>query len=377
MTDTNSGRGGRGASDTGGTRAPEAIQGPGPRRAPEPGPEPGPGQKQATGPGSEPGPRQAPGPDRAAERCAGGKPRGRRVATASLVALAALATGCEPGTAAGAQDVPPVRATQAAAPTPSPFLTAPAPTTEDAKPSTAPPPSPSASTAAPAPAPTTARPAPEPSTAPPPRVLMRTGSESERVRELQARLRQIGHFGRNPTGYYGSVTADAVRSFQAKRRLPVTGSTDAVTWQRLLAMTRVPTAAELDPPTERPVAAPDERCLKGRVLCISKKSRTLAWMNDGKVVSAMDVRFGSEYTPTREGVFEVFWKSRDHVSTLYDTPMPYALFFSGGQAVHYSADFAANGYGGASHGCVNVRDKKKVAALFDQVKNGDKVVVSW
>ncbi|MEU6612741.1 L,D-transpeptidase family protein [Streptomyces parvus] len=303
---------------------------------------------------------------------------GRRVAAVSLVALAALATGCEPGTATGAQDAPPpARPTQAAAPSPART----APVTGDAKPRTAPPPSPSASTAAPAPAPapdaTTARPAPEPSTAPPPRVLMRTGSESDRVRELQARLRQIGHFGRNPTGYYGSVTADAVRSFQAKRSLPVTGSTDEVTWQRLLAMTRVPTAAELRPPTERPVAAPDERCLKGRVLCISKNSRTLAWMIDGKVVSAMDVRFGSEYTPTREGVFEVFWKSRDHVSTLYDTPMPYALFFSGGQAVHYSADFAANGYGGASHGCVNVRDKKKVAALFDQVRTGDKVVVYW
>ncbi|WP_354597870.1 L,D-transpeptidase family protein [Streptomyces sp. JL1001] len=303
---------------------------------------------------------------------------GRRVAAVSLVALAALATGCEPGTATGAQDAPPpARPTQAAAPSPART----APVTGDAKPRTAPPPGPSASTAAPAPAPspdaTTARPAPEPSTAPPPRVLMRTGSESDRVRELQARLRQIGHFGRNPTGYYGSVTADAVRSFQAKRSLPVTGSTDEVTWQRLLAMTRVPTAAELRPPTERPVAAPDERCLKGRVLCISKNSRTLAWMIDGKVVSAMDVRFGSEYTPTREGVFEVFWKSRDHVSTLYDTPMPYALFFSGGQAVHYSADFAANGYGGASHGCVNVRDKKKVAALFDQVRTGDKVVVYW
>ncbi|OCC09486.1 L,D-transpeptidase family protein [Streptomyces sp. PTY087I2] len=301
----------------------------------------------------------------------------RRIAAVCLVALAALATGCEPGTAAGAQDAPPpARATQAAAP--SPTRTAPA--TEDAKPRTAPPsPSPSASTTAPSPAaaPTTARPAPEPSTAPPPRVLMRTGSESDRVRELQARLRQIGHFGRTPTGYYGSVTADAVRSFQAKRSLPVTGSTDEVTWRRLLAMTRVPTAAELRPPTERPVAAPDERCLKGRVLCISKNSRTLAWMVDGRVVSAMDVRFGSEYTPTREGVFEVFWKSRDHVSTLYDTPMPYALFFSGGQAVHYSADFAANGYGGASHGCVNVRDKKKVAALFDQVRTGDKVVVYW
>ncbi|NEB39828.1 murein L,D-transpeptidase [Streptomyces sp. SID14515] len=317
-----------------------------------------------------------PGPGVSGQAPGSGRPHARRVTAVSIVALAALATGCEPGTATGAQDAPPpVRATQAAAPTASPSPTAPA--TDDAAPPTTPPPSPSASTAAPAPARTTARPAPEPSTAPPPRVLMRTGSESDQVRELQARLRQIGHFGRNPTGYYGSVTADAVRSFQAKRRLAVTGSADEVTWKRLLAMTRVPTAAELRPPTERPVATPDERCLKGRVLCISKKSRTLAWMINGKVVSAMDVRFGSEYTPTREGVFEVFWKSRDHVSTLYDTPMPYALFFSGGQAVHYSADFAANGYGGASHGCVNVRDKKKVAALFDQVKNGDKVVVSW
>lgn len=371
--DSGGGRGSRGTRDTDGTwgmrgaRAPDALPD---RRVAAPDRGVAAPDNRVAAPdlrAALPGRRVA-APDRRAAL------PGRRVAAVSLVALAALATGCEPGTATGAPEAsPPVRPTQAAAPSP----TRTAPVTEDAKPRTAPPPSPSVSTTPPAPAPATARPAPEPSTAPPPRVLMRTGSESDRVRELQARLRQIGHFGRNPTGYYGSVTADAVRSFQAKRSLPVTGSTDEVTWQRLLAMTRVPKAAELRPPTERPLAAPDERCLKGRVLCISKNSRTLAWMIDGKVVSAMDVRFGSEYTPTREGVFEVFWKSRDHVSTLYDTPMPYALFFSGGQAVHYSADFAANGYGGASHGCVNVRDKKKVAALFDQVRTGDKVVVYW
>ena len=55
--------------------------------------------------------------------------------------------------------------------------------------------------------------------------------------------------------------------------------------------------------------------------------------------------------------------------------MPYAMFFSGGQAVHYSADFAKNGYNGASHGCVNVRDKGAIASLFDQVGTGDKVAV--
>ncbi|MYR95147.1 MULTISPECIES: L,D-transpeptidase family protein [unclassified Streptomyces] len=314
-------------------------------------------------------------------RGGGGGRSGRAVAVtaAGVLATAVLAAGCGPlDPEADAQRQPPVRATTAP-PASSPTddgkgAAEPAATTPPASPS-APPPSTEPVTAPP---PTPSSPAPAPSTAPPaPQILMRTGSEGGQVRELQARLRQIGHFGRNPTGYYGTVTADAVRSFQAKRGTGATGSTDAVTWRKLLAMTRTPTADELDPPTERPVAKPDKRCLTGRVLCISKKSRTLAWMIDGRVVSAMDVRFGSEYTPTREGEFPVYWKSRDHVSTLYDTPMPYALFFSGGQAVHYSADFAANGYGGASHGCVNVRDKKKVAALFDQVRNGDKVVIYW
>lgn len=76
-----------------------------------------------------------------------------------------------------------------------------------------------------------------------------------------------------------------------------------------------------------------------------------------------------------EGVFQVYWKSRHHVSTLYDSAMPYAMFFSGGQAVHYSYDFAARGYAGASHGCVNVRDEGAIADLYAQVRNGDKVVV--
>src|SRR5690606_11606529 len=74
-------------------------------------------------------------------------------------------------------------------------------------------------------------------------------------------------------------------------------------------------------------------------------------------------------------VFSVYWKSRDHWSTLYDSPMPYAMFFSGGQAVHFSADFAARGYAGASHGCVNVRDEAAIAGTFAQVRNGDKVVL--
>ncbi|NED83853.1 murein L,D-transpeptidase [Streptomyces sp. SID11233] len=287
-------------------------------------------------------------------------------AAVAVLALTAVTAGCEPQ-AAGSAPSAPVPARTSGSPT------------DDAKPGADEPgtPTPSASTAPSRAASTPPKPTPPATTAPDPqgKVLMASGAQGKQVRELQARLRQVGHFNRTPTGYYGTVTVTAVQSFQGKRGLSRTGKADTLTWQKLLGMTHEPTAAELNPPTTRPVVKPDKRCMKGRVICISKNSRSLSWMIDGKVLSSMDVRFGSQYTPTREGTFSVYWKSRHHVSTLYDSPMPYAMFFSGGQAVHYSSDFAARGYNGASHGCVNVRDEGKIASLYAQVRNGDKVVV--
>ncbi|WP_344010996.1 L,D-transpeptidase family protein [Streptomyces thermospinosisporus] len=219
------------------------------------------------------------------------------------------------------------------------------------------------------------KPAPPP--AAPSKVLWSRGDTGRDVRELQARLRQAAWLFHGPTGRYDAPTEKAVRGFQAKRGLPRTGSVDAATWQRLVRMTREPGKWELYLMGGQPADTPDPRCRTGRVLCISKSSRTLRWMIDGRTLMTLPVRFGSRGTPTREGIFRVYWKSRHHVSTLYDSPMPYAMFFSGGQAVHYSADFAARGYAGASHGCVNVRDEAAIARLFGQVRKGDKVVVHW
>ncbi|MGW4779128.1 L,D-transpeptidase family protein [Streptomyces filamentosus] len=251
--------------------------------------------------------------------------------------------------------------------TPQSPASAPASAGSDGKPSS---PAPSSSSAAPS-SPSSSS---TPSSA---KALMKDGDENEQVRELQARLRQLDLFDRAPTGFYGSITGKSVAAFQERRGLPVTSTVDAATWELLLSLTKEPTADELKPSTTNKLDTPDPRCMTGRVLCISKESRTLAWMIDGKVVSSFDVRFGSENTPTREGEFKVEWKAREWTSTIYHTPMPYSMFFSRGQAVHYSADFAARGYAGASHGCVNVRDRAKLAVLFDQVKPGDKVVVHW
>ncbi|WRZ57493.1 L,D-transpeptidase family protein [Streptomyces sp. NBC_01294] len=277
---------------------------------------------------------------------------------ATAVALAATACGPQKTESAGSASSASSSPTAGASPEASP--------TTDNKPGEA---SPSASASASA----------SPSASPSPSVkqIMANGDDTDQVRELQARLRQLKLMSVAPTGFYGSKTTAAVKSFQSKNALNATGSVDEATWKKIQSASKKPTAAELRPPTVNEVDAPDPRCMEGRVMCISKESRTLAWMIDGKVISTMDVRFGSENTPTREGVFKVDRKEKDWTSTLYHTAMPYSMFFSGGQAVHYSADFAARGYNGASHGCVNVRDKGKLSALFGQVNVGDKVVVYW
>lgn len=209
--------------------------------------------------------------------------------------------------------------------------------------------------------------------------LLKQGATGAQVRDLQARLKQIGWWSGVVTDTFGPQTAQTVKDFQTKRAISVTGEVDQRTKDRLTAMTRTPTSDELTnaAPTAAPVSAAglDARCLTGRTICISKGSRQLVWVVDGKALMRFDVRFGSEYTPTREGTFAVFQKNRAWTSTIYGSSMPFSMFFSGGQAVHYSSDFKARGYAGASHGCVNVRDYNGLAALFDQVDLGDKVVV--
>jgi len=125
-------------------------------------------------------------------------------------------------------------------------------------------------------------------------------------------------------------------------------------------------------------AAPlDPRCTHGRAICVDKSSQTVRFVRNGNVVLSVWARFGGSSTPTRNGVFHVYWKDRNHVSNLYPgLPMPYAMFFSGGQAIHYSPAFNRSS-GGHSHGCVETHDRGATRELYDLVREGDRVVVYW
>ncbi|HET8989159.1 MAG TPA: L,D-transpeptidase family protein [Humibacillus sp.] len=300
----------------------------------------------------------------------------RCLALGGAIALTLTATACTPDAGVTAS---PTKVAQSTSLTPPPTTspTTTVPTTS------APPLTPEPTTAGPTPV--APKPTPTAKPVPAPVIILEQGDVGSKVRAFQARLRQIGWFSGDVSDRYGTKTAAAVRGFQAKRGYPVTGRADERTYDKLIAMTRRPTADELANVKPKPVEPKpssvswdvDKRCLTGRVMCISKSTRRLTWVVDGVPQYGFDVRFGSDELPTREGVFSVYLKKVDVISNLYHTPMPYSMFFSGGQAVHYSSNFARLGYSGASHGCVNVRNKPLLIQLYNEVRIGDKVVVHW
>ena len=56
---------------------------------------------------------------------------------------------------------------------------------------------------------------PEPTPTPTPRIyVLNSGSRGTSVRNLQARLKELGYLSEEPDGYYGPKTAEAVKWFQ-------------------------------------------------------------------------------------------------------------------------------------------------------------------
>jgi len=159
------------------------------------------------------------------------------------------------------------------------------------------------------------------------------------------------------------ATLKAVSAFRVKFGMSAGTTVTTAVWKQLTAVSRAHGSL--------PAACRGNRL----VLCIDKTQKSLRLVRDGKVLVTLDARFGSAAHPTREGVFHVFAKARYHVSSLYHTPMPYSMFFSGGEAVHYSPFFHRDGYNGHSHGCVGIRQISDAAALYARVPMGTRVVI--
>lgn len=84
------------------------------------------------------------------------------------------------------------------------------------------------------------------------------------------------------------------------------------------------------------------------------------------------MRTGRDTYETRTGAKKVYWRHKNHVSSIYNVSMPYAQFFDGGQAFHAVGVKTWNPPG--SHGCVNMRTSD-AKSYWNLLKNGDDVYV--
>ncbi|GHI87291.1 L,D-transpeptidase family protein [Streptomyces xanthophaeus] len=178
-------------------------------------------------------------------------------------------------------------------------------------------------------------------------------------RELEA------HLGRTADGVQSPADCAAVRVFQKAHGIePADGYPGLATYRTMVAV-----AARAEPN-----AAGGCPVRSYRVTCVDME-RQLLWVQAGRriVFPPVPVRTGRDDQETRPGWHEVYWRSIDHKSTLYDdAPMPYAQFFDGGQALHgRPGDLYAHG---GSAGCVNlsVPDAER---LWNLLTEGDAVFV--
>ena len=197
--------------------------------------------------------------------------------------------------------------------------------------------------------------------------------------ELQHRLRQVGLYQGALDGSFNTTTRRAIEAWRERIGLPASEVMDERTWTPLIRRTRTPRYADLfnAQPTSTLVQELDPRCATGKVVCVSKNQRKMSYVVDGKVRFTREARFSGPGWDSPEGEFRIWYMNSDTVSKIFGerTPMPYAIFYDGNVAIHYSQDFADKGYEGGSHGCSQLRDYQVAKWLYEQLKVGDRVVV--
>jgi lipoprotein-anchoring transpeptidase ErfK/SrfK len=118
-----------------------------------------------------------------------------------------------------------------------------------------------------------------------------------------------------------------------------------------------------------PVIAPGTPCQSTARACVDLSSRQAWLLADGAVTyGPVPITSGRKGFRTPSGTFSVDFHSRDHVSSIYDAPMPYSVFFNGGIAFHQGS------LSQQSHGCIHL-SRSAAKEFFASLDRGDAVQV--
>ena len=108
------------------------------------------------------------------------------------------------------------------------------------------------------------------------------------------------------------------------------------------------------------------------VVVVNLRARVVSVYRAGVEIGRSSLIYGADNKPTPIGEFPVLEKDADHVSNLYDAPMPHMLRLTwDGVALHGSPALRDDL---ATRGCVGL-PREFAALLFDVVSVGDRVIV--
>lgn len=131
-----------------------------------------------------------------------------------------------------------------------------------------------------------------------------------------------------------------------------------------------------------PASAPRVCTTAKKIICADKTTYVATAYINGVAQFSFPFRPGDgrgASFATGDGHGRIDWKSRHHVSSVYGTAMPYAMFIAWdkdsrrGQAFHLSHDFQREGYDGFSHGCMGVGSEAVMQRMWETFRPGDEV----
>ena len=108
------------------------------------------------------------------------------------------------------------------------------------------------------------------------------------------------------------------------------------------------------------------------IITVDLKAQTLSAFRAGHEIGAAVILYGADDKPSPLGAFPITQKDADHVSNLYDAPMPYMLRLTNDGVAIHGSDVK---WGNATHGCIGV-PTAFARKLFAAVKLGDLVIIT-
>lgn len=132
-------------------------------------------------------------------------------------------------------------------------------------------------------------------------ILIGPGSDLILVGSLQEQLSDLGFDCGVPDNVYGERTAEAVKRFQERAGLPVTGLVDGATWRKLFATDCLPEDLLNPEPSARTATAP-------YTIGISLAARRLTFFEGRRARGTYPVAVGKPATPTPTGDFTIINK---------------------------------------------------------------------